>query len=147
MNKKLYIILGRSNSRKSSVMRCLTGCAVKRGNWQIQFSSNQTETCYVSISSPQERDGIGVSVVQFIEEINNRAEDIIFITLQSQSTTEQPNGENYLQAFINAGFDIQTIVCFDRNANTLDLPVQYYDSLEVPTNQTASEVRKLWGIV
>jgi len=105
------------------------------------------KTCYVSISSPQERDGDGISVAQFLEEINSRVEEPVFVTLQSQSTTNQPNGEEYLEAFINSGFDIQTIVCFDRNANTLNLPVQYYNSLEFPTNQTASEVRQIWGIV
>ena len=90
MNKRLYIILGQSNSHKSSVMRCLTGCSRKRGNWQMRFANNQIETCYISVSSPQERDIVGVSVVQFIEEIKNLVEDTIFITLQSNSTTQQP---------------------------------------------------------
>jgi len=147
MKKKVYIILGKSNSRKSSVLRCLTGCSRKRGNWKVLFLSDIMKTCYVSISSPQERDGDGISVAQFLEEINSRVEEPIFVTLQSQSTTNQPNGEEYLEAFINSGFDIQTVVCFDRNANTLNLSVQYYNSLEFPTNQTASEVRKIWGII
>lgn len=147
MKKKVYIILGKSNSRKSSVLRCLTGCSRKRGNWEVLFLGDITKICYVSVSSPQEKDGDGISVAQFIEEINRRTEETVFISLQSQSTTNQPNGSVYLHEFINAGFDIQTIVCFDRNANTLNLPVQYYNSLNVPTNQTASEVRKMWGIV
>ena len=147
MNERLYTILGRSNSLKSSVMRCLTGCSRKRGNWQMRFANNQIETCYISVSSPQERDFVGFSVVQFIEEINNLVEDTIFITLQSNSTTQQPNGEVYLQAFIDAGFDIQVVACFDRNANTLNLPFQLYNTTNVPSNQTASEVMKLWDLI
>lgn len=147
MKKKVYIILGKSNSRKSSVLRCLTGCPVTQGNWHMRLVSGTAEDFYVSVTSPQERNKIGIPVNEFIQEISERNENKLIIALQSRSTSQQPNGENYLQAFINAGFDIQTIVCFDRNANTLNLSVQHYNSLEVPTNQTASEVRKLWGIV
>jgi hypothetical protein len=113
----------------------------------MRFANNQIETCYISVSSPQERDFVGFSVVQFIEEINNLVEDTIFITLQSNSTTQQPNGEVYLQAFIDAGFDIQVVACFDRNANTLNLPFQLYNTTNVPSNQTASEVMKLWDLI
>lgn len=147
MIKRLYIILGRSNSHKSSVMRCLTGSAITRGNWQMQFLNNETKTSLVSITSPQERNRNGLSVQQFLDEIINAKEEIILITLQSISTTQQPNGEVYLQAFIDAGFDIQVIACFDRNANTLNLPFQLYNTTNVPSNQTASEVRKLWGLI
>ena len=128
-------------------MRCLTGCPVSQGEWHMQLLNGMTEDFYVSITSPQERNRIGISVFEFIQEISEKNEDQLIIALQSRSTSQQPHGEEYIQAFINAGFDIQTIVCFDRNANTLNLPIQYYNSLEAPTNQTASEVRKLWGIV
>jgi hypothetical protein len=147
MKKKVYIILGKSNSRKSSVLRCLTGCAVTQGEWNMRLLSGTVEDFYISVTSPQERNKIGIPVNEFIQEISERNENKLIIALQSRSTSQQPNGENYLQAFINAGFDIQTIVCFDENANTLNLPVQHYNSLEVPTNQTASEVRNMWGIV
>ena len=147
MNKKLYIILGRSNSHKSSVMRCLTGCAVTQGDWQMRFSNNETIECFVSITSPQERNGVGVPVDVFIDQLTKSKEDHLLITLQSRSTSQQPNGEIYLQAFIDAGFAIQTIACFDLNANTLNLPVQQFNTRDVPSNQTAFEVRKIWGIV
>jgi hypothetical protein len=128
-------------------MRCLTGSAVTRGNWQMQFLNNETKTSLVSITSPQERNRNGLSVQQFLDEIINTEEQTILITLQSNSTTQQPNGEVYLQAFIDAGFDIQPIVSFDINANTLNLPVNLYNTRNTPSNQTASEVRKLWGLI
>jgi hypothetical protein len=128
-------------------MRCLTACSRKQGNWQMRFANIQIETCYISVSSPQEREIVGVSVVQFIEEIKKLVEDTIFIPLQSNSTTQQPNGEVYLQAFFDAGFDIQPIVSFDINANTINLPVNLYNTQNTPSNQTASEVRKLWGLI
>jgi hypothetical protein len=147
MEKKVYIILGKSNSRKSSVLRCLTGCSVKQGRWQMQLLNGITSCFYVSITSPQERNTIGIPVNAFIQEISERNEDYLIIALQSRSTSQQPHGEYYIQALIDAGFDIQTLACFDENANILNLPVQYYNSLDVATNQTASQVRKLWGIV
>jgi hypothetical protein len=147
MKKKVYIILGKSNSHKSSVMRCLTGSAVCRGNWMLQFANGDVEKVYVAISSPQERGGKGISVEEFVNDLISRNEQRLFITLQSISTSNQPNGEAYLQSLFDAGFDIQTIVCFDVNANTLNLPVNQYNTRNTPSNQTASEVRKLWGIV
>jgi hypothetical protein len=125
----------------------LTGCAVTQGEWHMQLLNGSTEDFYVSISSPQERNRIGVPVNVFIQEISERNEHNIIITLQSRSTSQQPNGEVYLQAFIAAGFDIQVIACFDRNANTLNLPFQLYNTTNVPSNQTASEVRKLWDLI
>ncbi len=147
MKKKVYIILGKSNSHKSSVMRCLTGSAVYRGNWMLQFANGVLEKVYVGITSPQERGSVGISVEEFVNDLISRNEQRLFITLQSISRSNQPNGEAYLQSLFDAGFDIQTIVCFDVNANTLNLPVNQYNTRNNPSNQTASDVRKLWGIV
>lgn len=147
MKKKLYIIIGKSNSHKSSVTRCLSGCTVSRGNWDIQLLNGYKEKFHVFISSPQERNNIGIDVNQFVEELFATNEPNILLTLQSMSSTEQPNGEVYLQAIINNQFDIQTIACFDQNANTLNLPVNQYNTRNIPTNQTAAEVRTLWGII
>jgi hypothetical protein len=64
-------------------MRCLTGSAVTRGNWQMQFLNNETKTSLVSITSPQERNRNGLSVQQFLDEIINTEEHTVLITLQS----------------------------------------------------------------
>jgi hypothetical protein len=146
MKKKLYIILGKPNSHKSSVMRCLTGCSVTRGNWSIKLKNGQDEKFFISISSPQERGGKGLSVTEFITEMCKTQENNLVITLQSKSSTKQPDGEIYLQAFIEAGFEIQPVVCFDSNANLLNLQFQMFNTRNTPPNQTAAEVREIWGL-
>jgi hypothetical protein len=113
----------------------------------LQFTNGAVENVYVAISSPQERGTVGISVEEFLNDLISRNEEKLFITLQSISTSNQPTGEAYLQSLLDAGFDIQTIVCFDVNANTLNIPVNQYNTRNKPSNQTASEVRKLWGIV
>lgn len=147
MRKKLFIILGKSNSSKSSVLRCITGCSVTRENWKLQFLNNDIASCYVSITSPQERGVLGISVEEFTKQLIETNHEYLFITLQSKSSTQQFDGEHYLQSFINFGFEIQTIVCFDADANVLNLSVKQYNTRSVPSNYTASEVRKLWEIL
>jgi hypothetical protein len=145
--KKLYIVLGKSNSRKSSVIRCLSGCRDSRGNWKIAMTKS-TEKFYVSITSPQERNGIGINPKDFVTMLLNIKEDHILLALQSTSSSSQPNGHVYLDAFITAGFDIQIIACFDSSAHTSSLPIQVInDTASTPSNATASELRKFWGMI
>ena len=146
MKKKLFIIIGKSNSHKSSIIRCITGCPISQGNWKIKLSNNQIEDFYVAITSPQERNKIGVNPDDFINELNGKNEERILIALQSESTSKQPNGEVYLQA-LNAGFDIQKIACFDSEAELLGLTNQLFNTQNIPSNETASLVRDMWGII
>ncbi len=147
MNKKLFIIIGKSNSHKSSVIRCITGCPVSQGNWKIKLSNNQIEDFYVAITSPQERNNVGLAPSDFISELKGKNEESILIALQSTSTSNQPNGEVYLQAFIDNGFDIQKIACFDSEAELLGLTNQLFNTQNIPSNETASLVRDMWEII
>lgn len=145
--KKLYIVLGKSNSHKSSVIRCLSGCRDSRGGWEIAMTKS-TEKFYVSITSPQERNGVGINPKDFVTMLLNLKEEHILLALQSTSSSSQPNGDAYLDAFIKAGFDIQIVACFDSSANTLSLPIQVInDTASNPSNATASDLRKLWGLI
>ena len=146
MNKNLFIVLGKSNSHKSSVVRCLSGCAVSRGNWKIRRSDSTDELFHVFISSPQERNTTGISVQQFIDQLNAVAEPNILLTLQSTSSTEQPNGEMYLQAIDRNVFNVHTIACFDNGANLAGFDSVYFDTT-CPSNGTASELRSVWNIL
>jgi hypothetical protein len=147
MNKKLFIIIGKSNSHKSSVIRCVTGCPISQGNWKIKLSNNQIEDFYVAITSPQERNNVGLAPSDFISELKGKNEESILIALQSTSTSNQPNGEVYLQAFIDKGFDIQKIACFDSEAELLGLTNQLFNTQNIPSNETASLVKDMWEII
>jgi hypothetical protein len=144
MRKNLFIVLGRSNSHKSSVVRCLTGCAVSRGNWMIKRANGTDEAMFhVFISSPQERNNTGISVQQFIAQLEAVEEENILLTLQSTSSTEQLNGEVYLQAIEPALFHVQTIACFDPGANLAGFEAVQFNTA-CPSNETASELRRVW---
>ncbi len=145
--KKLYIVLGKSNNRKSSVIRCLSGCRDSRGNWKIAMAKSP-ETFFVSITSPQERNGVGTNPKDFVKMLLNLKEDHILLALQSTSSSSQPNGDAYLDTFIKAGFDIQIIACFDSSANTLSLPKKIIkNTASTPSNAIASELRQLWEMI
>lgn len=49
-----YVIVGAANTRKSSLVRCLTGCARAQG-FDLQFADNTLHNVYVELCSLQEK--------------------------------------------------------------------------------------------
>jgi len=105
------------------------------------------EIFYVSITSPQERNQLGVSPTDFVNILLKRKESNILLALQSISNTRQPNGDVYFKAFIKAGFKIETIACFDDTANMCGLAFESFNTNDIPSNVTAGYVRKLWQFI
>ena len=146
--KKVFIVMGKSNSRKSSVIRCLSGCRDSKGNWNIATRNSKKDKFFVNITSPQEKNGVGISPEEFVELLKNVKDENVLTALQSKSSSNQPNGEAYLQALINAGFDIQPLILFDDTVNTQGLNAHIIvNSPSKPCNQTAAEIRNIWIII
>ena len=146
MNKKLFIIIGKPNSHKSSVMRCLTGCRDKKNNWKLSMIGGD-EIFYIKTSSPQEQSRLGITPQQMVDFLLLLKESNIMLALQSNSVSLQPNGNIYLREFIKAGFDIQDIVSFDEHAELENLKYHFFDTNTETSNATASKVRKIWNII
>ena len=146
--KKVFIVVGKSNSRKSSVIRCLSGCRDSKDNWNIATQNSKEDKFFVNVTSPQEKNGVGISPKEFVELLKKAKSENVLTALQSKSSSGQPNGEEYLKALINADFDIQPLIVFDDTVNTQGLNAHMIvGSATNPCNQTAAQIKNIWPII
>lgn len=152
MNKKLYIIAGAPNMRKSSVIRALTGVRDTR-TFTLQFEIDRVNT-YVMVTSPNEiRSNVfpnGIGIQSLIELLSNLNETAIILPLRSISPRfDLPVASEYIQALSNAGFEIAPVIMFNESIalpNGIEGEVLVSNE-NIPSNLTASKVRKIWEIL
>ncbi len=154
MNKRLYIITGAPNVRKSSVIRVLTGIRDTK-SFQIQFQEGVRKT-HIMATSPNELDSMGfdngMSPQLLVEYLKNLNEDITAAIIPIRSVNPKfnlPVASVYILELEKAGFVIAEVAMFNE---AITLPNGVNGTLinnthNTPSNQTASEVRKLWGII
>ena len=140
----VYVIMGDKNTRKSSTIRALTG-VYNKGVYEIAIQGGQVIDVFVQISSLQES---GISPQEFIKETKNYQH--ILLSLWILSGNGQPDGLTYIQDFINAGWDIREIVVLGMNNLPYNLPTNapkpkyIQNSINLPANQIASQIRNWW---
>jgi hypothetical protein len=154
MKKKVYIITGAPNVRKSSVIRALTGIRDTK-TFEIQFEEGVLKT-HVMATSPNELSiesyRTGMTTQQLIDYLNNliEGEQAVILPLRSvEPKFNLPLASEYIQALINAGFEIAQVIMFNV-AVPLPHGVQGIDiesNRNVPSNCTASKLREFWGII
>jgi hypothetical protein len=154
MKKKVYIITGAPNVRKSSVIRALTGIRDTK-TFEIQFEEGVLKT-HVMVTSPNELSiesyRTGMTTQQLIDHLNNLIDDEQAVILPLRSVEPKfnlPLASEYIQVLVNAGFEIAQVIMFNV-AVPLPHGVQGIDiesNRNVPSNCTASRLRKIWGIV
>ena len=154
MNKRLYIITGAPNVRKSSVIRALTGIRDTK-TFQIQFQEGIIKT-HVMATSPNELSiasyRTGMTAQQLIDYLNNLHEDETAVILPIRSIEpnfDLPLASEYVEELVYAGFEIAEVAMFNE-AIPLPNGVQgtvLMSNENIPSNLTASKLRKIWGIV
>lgn len=156
MRKKIYIVTGAPNVRKSSVIRALTGIRDKK-TFDIQFeNSEKALSTHIMATSPNELsiEGFrnGMTTQQLIDYLNNldKNETAVILPLRSvEPKFNLPVASEYIQALHNEGFEIAEVAMFN---DEILLPngVQgkvFTSTEEIPSNLTASKLREFWGIV
>jgi hypothetical protein len=150
---KIYAITGAPNTRKSSVIRALTGVR-NTTTFQIQFSIRVISS-HVMVTSCNEINygefPNGISPEQLIELINNLPTSVeaVIIALRSSRPVNGILADVYIERLQQAGFQIMPVIMFN---DPIPLPqgiqgISLDSNNRIPSNQTASEIRKIWGIV
>lgn len=156
MKKKVYIITGAPDARKSSVIRALTGIRDTK-TFNIQFeNSEKAFSTHVMATSPNELSveayPNGMTPQQLIEYLNNlnKNESAVILPLRSiEPNFDLPVASEYIQALANAGFEIAKVAMFNDEIllpNGIQGEV-FTSTGEIPSNLIASQLRELWGIV
>jgi hypothetical protein len=148
----IYAILGNANTRKSSLVRSLTGVG-RRKVVQLQTPGG-TIDIFVQISSLQEAE---ILPATFITEVQNSAHQHVLVPLSVsglfRNGTAYPDGRAYIGRFINAGWNISQIVLLGIAALPHLLPAgspklhTFASSTTTPVNRIAFQVRAWWNWV
>jgi hypothetical protein len=149
----LHIIIGDANTRKSSLLRCLTGVGSGNSNRYIEVSeaSGKVITVYCMLSALQEnyKPQCPAEFIDYVKALNPRPSDIAF-TLHVSSRGVYPAFSAYFQAFTQAGWSIASIAllgssaCAQQGNISATRVCAVANSTQQPTNQTATQVRKVW---
>lgn len=154
MKKKVYIITGAPDARKSSVIRALTGIRDTK-TFDIQYLEGKEKT-HVMVVSCNEKGSTkfpnGLTPQQLIDYFKNLDKNVTSVILPIRSIKPKfnlPLASEYIQALANAGFEIAKVAMFN---DEILLPNGIQGEVftltkEIPSNLTASKLREFWGIV
>ncbi len=145
-----YLIIGNTHTRKSSIVRCLSGC-FSRSLRDIQLRDGKTQLrLYARAGSIQET---RKTPDEFLAEVPRaRCAAVLCCLLPEAQPNEPelyPDASTYVARFKAAGMRIRAIAVLGQNAGGLRGPHlrQFPQAPTAPVNLTASEVREFFGWV
>ncbi len=150
----LHIIIGESNTRKSSLVRCLTGVgggnAEKRLDIKLVSGKKINVFCILSALQESYKPKTPQEFINYINALNPIPSDIVF-TLRVNAVGGYPDANSYISAFTAVHWNISSIALLGAAACALSgIPTttnieRILSSPTQPTNETASFVRNKWG--
>lgn len=140
-----YVIIGEPNTRKSSVMRSLTGC-FNRSIRDIRLLSGQQIQIYARVSSVQESK---TTIQDFINEVRLTQCGHVMLCLWADANPYNrasfPDALAYLSAFHAAGWNIVKVAVLGNAQAIYPNQAVFRGSQLDPINVTAHAVRLHFG--
>jgi hypothetical protein len=143
-----YIVIGNTNTRKSSLIRSLSGC-FNRSVRDIRVIRNDLQfRLYARVGALQETK---TTAAAFIEEVARaRCEAALFCLWPAQSPIEParfPDAQDYLAHFAAAGWETRSIAVLGQSTGGIRSPKlrQFAQASTDPINVTAAQVRAHFG--
>lgn len=142
-----YVIVGNANTRKSSVLRSLTGC-FNRSIRDIIDSSGSVRQIYARVSSLQESE---TTPQDFIQEVSATGLTNVIFCLWPHANRKNavlyPDAQAYITAFIQAGWQFQASAVLGTTTFQPATPcVAHFPAVtNQPINVTAQAVRSHFG--
>jgi hypothetical protein len=148
--KNLHIVIGDSNDRKSSLIRCLTGIGQGGRERDVELASGKTISVHVETSSLQENYKPRLPI-NFILLIQSSSCDNFLFPLWVKSRNIYPAYSVYIADFINAGFNVENIALLGNSASLISAtcsnangPAIVLNPAFQASNGIASTVSKIW---
>lgn len=145
-----YILIGNANTRKTSVVRSLTGC-FNRSVRDIQLQSGKRpQRFYARVGTLQLT---RTSVEEFVQEVNRaRCEAVVFClspTAHKTDLEEYPDAQAYVSALRERGWRIKGVAVLGQDGGGVRATNlrQYTQAPTAPVNVTARDVRAQFGWV
>lgn len=168
---EVYAVVGESESRKSAVIRCLTGVYGQTRNWAVAWATNPggptvpqkmvcsvpdgkkittPTTTYVQIRAPQEA---RISVKDMANAVSSCGDEYLVIALRKRPAKGYPSAEDYLQHFASLNWTLHPYIelgAIHKSAPPIRACSQaahYPNSKATPANLLANSVRSHWPII
>lgn len=145
-----YILIGNANTRKTSVVRSLTGC-FNRSVRDVQMQSGKKPVrFYARVGALQTT---RTSIEAFFTEVARmRCEAVLFCLAPGANQTdleEYPDAQAYVAAMREKGWRIKGIAVLGQDSGGVRAPNlrQYTGAPTAPVNVTARDVRAQFGWV
>lgn len=136
-----YVVIGDPNTRKSSVIRSLTGC-FNRSRRTILLQNGTQILIYARVSSLQEFE---TTAQEFIAEATHtNCQTVIFCLWPTENQIDPisyPNATAYLAEFIAAGWNIVHVAILGATPAIYPNQASFPNSQSDPINQTAQSIR------
>lgn len=143
-----YILIGNANTRKTSVVRSLTGC-FNRSVRDIQLQDGKRpHRFYARVGTLQIT---RTSIEDFVQEVNRaRCEAVIFCLSPTANRTdleEYPDAQTYVAALRERGWRIKGVAVLGQDGGGVRATNlrQYILAPTAPVNVTARDVRAQFG--
>lgn len=143
-----YILIGNANTRKTSLLRSLTGC-FNRSVRDIQLQTGKRPVrFYARVGSLQ---ASRVNLERFLAEVARaRCEAVLFCLSPGANKTdleEFPDASTYVEALRDMGWHIKGVAVLGQNGGGVRAANvrQYTQAPTAPVNVTARDVRAQFG--
>ena len=145
-----YVVIGDANSFKSSTVRALTGCRVRGLRELVQ--GGVVMNTFVQLSSLQEGSN-WKPPKDFVREVRQSRAKSVIVPLRGLSHRGRPDANIYLDAFVNAGWNIKGIALLHCPKFSLVAAVPHAALCPFPSrgaphhyaNELAAQVRTTFG--
>jgi hypothetical protein len=142
-----YILIGNANTRKTSVIRSLTGC-FNRSVRDIQLQSGKPVRFYARVGALQ---NTRTTLDEFMQEVNRaRCEAVVFSLLPTAVHTDlmdYPDAQTYVAGLRERGWRVKGVAVLGQDGGGVRAPNlrQYIQAPTAPVNLTARDVRAQFG--
>jgi hypothetical protein len=143
---RVYAVIGRANSRKTSTIRALTGAGTTQKRWSVLYLTHGPARTYVHPRALQEGD-VFESPHEFIERVSEVPVEHVIVALRERAG-ERPSAVAYLEAFRGAGWNIAgyAVLGSDTLLPGFDRGIIIHQSRNTPSNEIAARLREEWRI-
>ena len=145
MTVNLFLLMGESNTRKSSSVRSLTGIGKLR-ECNIELAGGKEIAVFTMIQALQEK---GVSPAKFIQMIKRGNYSNVLTPLRIRPAKGNPDWKKYIEYFLAEGWHINPIFVLGADSLPYQLSskivTRFIRNPQRPNSQNAKEIKKVWG--
>ncbi len=142
-----YIVIGNPNTRKASLVRCLTGCFNRSVRDILPLGGKQVLRLYARVGALQDGKAAPPTSSPKSAHALRRGAVLLAPVANPDHAERLPDAQAYLAAFAAAGWRIHAIAVLGQNGGGVRSPnlLQFPQAPVAPINHTARAVRAHFG--